>query len=284
MTTPSSTPIVTSEWLLKNYKLKNISIIDGSWHLPSLNRNAEKEFVNQHIPNSVFFDIDKIADTNNSLPHMIPSSAEFAKHVSALGITNHQHLIVYDTTGIGSAARVWWMFRLFGHDHISVLDGGLPAWKSLGPISSGEISPTPGRFKANFDRRLVRTLKQMEENLSSKQDQVLDARSQGRFNGIEPEPRKGLRSGHIPHSHNLPFTEIYDPDTKLLLSKPRLSELFANAGIETGNPIVASCGSGVTACNLALALYIVGNTNVAIYDGSWTEWGGHTDTPVNSQQ
>ena len=184
MTTSSSTPIVTSEWLLKNYKLKNISIIDGSWHLPSLNRNAEKEFLNQHIPTSVFFDIDRIADINNTLPHMVPSEADFAKYVSALGITNNQHIIVYDATGIGSAARVWWMFRLFGHDHISVLDGGLPAWKGLGPVSSGDISPEPANFNANFDRSLVRTLKQMQENLSSKQDQVLDARSRGRFNGI----------------------------------------------------------------------------------------------------
>ena len=283
MTTSSSTPIVTSEWLLKKYKLKNISIIDGSWHLPSLNRNAEKEFLNQHIPTSVFFDIDRIADINNTLPHMVPSEADFAKYVSALGITNNQHIIVYDATGIGSAARVWWMFRLFGHDHISVLDGGLPAWKSLGPVSSGETSPAPTNFNANFDRSLVRTLKQMQENLSSKQDQVLDARSRGRFNGIEPEPRKGLRSGHIPHSHNLPFTEIYDPDTKLLLNEPRLSELFMSAGIKTEKPTVTSCGSGVTACNLALALYILGNTNVAIYDGSWTEWGGQTNTPVDSQ-
>ena len=160
-------------FFFKNYKLKNISIIDGSWHLPSLNRNAEKEFLNQHIPTSVFFDIDRIADINNTLPHMVPSEADFAKYVSALGITNNQHIIVYDATGIGSAARVWWMFRLFGHDHISVLDCGLPAWKSLGPVSSGETSPAPADFSANFDPSLIRTLKQIQKNLLAQRKHIV---------------------------------------------------------------------------------------------------------------
>tara|TARA_Y100000588_G_scaffold356693_1_gene413208 strand:- start:689 stop:1549 length:861 start_codon:yes stop_codon:yes gene_type:complete len=278
--TSFSSPVVTAGWLLKNYELESIRVVDGSWHLPSLNRNAKQEFVDQHIPRSVFFDIDKIADTSNTLPHMIPSEKEFAEHISALGITNTQHVIAYDSTGIGSAARIWWMFRLFGHQKISVLDGGLPAWKKLGPVASGKPSSKVSNFVASFNPNLVRTLKQMEENLRSKQDQVLDARSRGRFDGVEPEPRKGLQSGHIPNSHNLPFTEIYNSDTKSLLAEPLLSKMFAKAGIDTRGPVVTSCGSGVTACNLALALYVLGNTQVAIYDGSWTEWGGQANIPI----
>ena len=283
-TTSFSRPTTNTDWLLKNYELENIRIIDGSWHLPALHRDPKQEFLKEHIPGSVFFDIDKIAETNNNLPHMIPSEEEFAKHISSLGINNKHHVVSYDSTGAGSAARVWWMFRIFGHEQVSVLDGGLPAWKNLGPVASGETLATPDNFIANFNPNLVRTLKQMQENLNLRRDQVIDARSRGRFNGIEPEPRKGLRSGHIPHSCNLPFTEIYDPDTKLLLHEAQLSELFMNAGIEIQKPTVTSCGSGVTACNLALALYILGNTKVAIYDGSWTEWGGQTNTPVESQQ
>ena len=154
---------------------------------------------------------------------MIPSEEEFTKHVSGLGINNNHHIIAYDSTGIGSAARVWWMFRLYGHEQISVLNGGLPAWKKLGPVTAGKTSPTSGDFVAKFNPTLIRTLRQMRENVNLKSDQVLDARSQGRFEGIEPEPREGLKSGRIPNSHNLPFTKIYNPDTKFLLDRSRLS-------------------------------------------------------------
>ena len=273
--------LVDADWLAGNLNAPNISVVDGSWHLPTVHRNASAEFESMHIPGAVFFDIDRIADRGSSLPHMIPSTAQFSNQVGALGINNDDHVVAYDATGIGSAARVWWMFRLFGHKHVSVLNGGLPAWRrSGGPTESKIQTPIVTHFSARLNECLLRTIDELRQNVKSNLEQVLDARSHGRFTGKEPEPRSGLRSGHIPNSLNLPFLNLYDSETHLMKPDQELIELFSRAGLKESKTVVTSCGSGITACNLALALHLIGRTDVAIYDGSWSEWGGRADTAV----
>jgi thiosulfate/3-mercaptopyruvate sulfurtransferase len=248
--------------------------------MPQLKRDARAEFTQAHIPGAVFFDIDAIADRRTSLPHMLPSAAEFARSVGKLGIGSGDRVIVYDSRGVISAARVWWTFRVFGHDRVAVLDGGFPRWLAEGrPVASGEAAPRPRRFSARLRRRLVRDLASVRGNLKIRREQVLDARSRGRFTGTEPEPRAGLRSGHIPGSLNLPYEQLYQADGTLL-GPHALRRQFEAAGLDLGKPIVTSCGSGVTASVLALGLAVLGRADVAVYDGSWTEWGGRADTPV----
>jgi len=271
---------VSTEWLAANPGRRNVRVVDGSWHMPQLKRDARAEFTQAHIPGAVFFDIDAIADRRTSLPHMLPSAAEFARSVGKLGIGSGDRVIVYDSRGVISAARVWWTFRVFGHDRVAVLDGGFPRWLAEGrPVASGEAAPRPRRFTARLRRRLVRDLASVRGNLKTRREQVLDARSRGRFTGTEPEPRAGLRSGHIPGSLNLPYEQLYQADGTLL-GPDALRRQFEAAGLDLGKPIVTSCGSGVTASVLALGLAVLGRADVAVYDGSWTEWGGRADTPV----
>jgi thiosulfate/3-mercaptopyruvate sulfurtransferase len=277
---PAAAPLVTTEWLAANLGRRNVRVVDGSWHLAQLKRDARAEFTQAHIPGAVFFDIDAIADHRSTLPHMLPRPSEFARRVGALGIGDGDRVIVYDSRGINSAARVWWTFRAFGHDAVAVLDGGLPRWRAEGrPLESGTPAPRARRFTARLRRRLVRDLASMRGNLRTRREQVLDARSRGRFTGSEPEPRAGLRPGHIPGSLNLPYEQLYQPDGTLL-GPDALRRQFESAGLDLDRPIVTSCGSGVTASILALGLYAVGRADVAVYDGSWTEWGGRADTPV----
>jgi len=277
---PAVSPLVTTEWLAANLGRRNVRVVDGSWHMPQLKRDARAEFTQAHIPGAVFFDIDAIADRRTSLPHMLPSAAEFARSVGKLGIGSGDRVIVYDSRGVISAARVWWTFRVFGHDRVAVLDGGFPRWLTEGrPVASGEAAPRPRRFTARLRRRLVRDLASVRGNLKTRREQVLDARSRGRFAGTEPEPRAGLRSGHIPGSLNLPYEQLYQADGTLL-GPDALRRQFEAAGLDLGKPIVTSCGSGVTASVLALGLAAVGRADVAVYDGSWTEWGRRADTPV----
>jgi thiosulfate/3-mercaptopyruvate sulfurtransferase len=248
--------------------------------MPQTGRDARREFLDAHIPGAVFFDIDEIADAATSLPHMLPSPERFTAAVGVLGIGDGDRVVVYDARGVVSAARVWWTFRVFGHEGVAVLDGGLPRWRAEGrPVEHGPPAPMPRRFTARFNAALVRDLEQMRTNLERQREQVLDARSRGRFAGTEPEPRPGLRGGHIPHSLNLPYEELYQPDGTLL-PPDALREKFAKAGLDPGRPIVTSCGSGVTAAVLALGLHLLGRGDVAVYDGSWTEWGSREDTPV----
>lgn len=275
-------PTVTTEWLAKHLDEPDVRVVDGTWHMPQAKRDARAEFEAAHIPGAVFFDIDAIADRATSLPHMLPSAAQFAASVGELGISNGHRIVVYDVRGVVSAARVWWTFRAFGHDDVAVLDGGLRKWRAEGrPVESGGAAPARVAFTARLRPELVRDVEAMRANVARRTVQVLDARSAGRFAGTEPEPRAGLRGGHIPGSLSLPYETLYRPDGTL---KPphELREAVTAAGVDLDRPVVTTCGSGVTASVLALALYLIGRRDVAVYDGSWSEWGSRSDTPVET--
>jgi thiosulfate/3-mercaptopyruvate sulfurtransferase len=258
----------------------HIRLLDATYYLPNEAKDAASLFETAHLPSARFFDIDKVVDAGSSLPHMLPSPEVFAAAVASLGISNADHVIVYDQRGLFSAARLWWMFRVFGHDNVSVLDGGLPGWvEAGGAVSSGAPAQVaPGQFHAGFRPTLVRSLDQMKANLQSHAEQVLDARAAGRFNGSVPEPRPGMRSGHIPRAKSLPFTELLQ-DGKML-PPAILRAKFAGLGITPQSHVVTSCGSGVTAAVLTLGLAVAGLPQGALYDGSWSEWGGREDTPI----
>ncbi len=276
--------LVTTDWLADNLGASDISIIDASFHLPAAQRNPQAEFGATHIPGAVFFDINDIADDDTDLPHMLPSPEKFSSRMRKLGIGSEQHIICYDTNGGPMAAmRAWWTFRIFGHDRVSVLSGGLPKWQNEDrPTESGETLVTEKHFFAKFDPTLVRSLDQMLRKIDSGADQAVDARSTGRYNGTEPEPRAGIRSGHIPGAISLPFQKLVDTENFLVMrSADELKAAIEEAGIDPEKPLVSSCGSGVTAAPLVLALYLLGHTRAAIYDGSWTEWGGRDDTPID---
>ena len=279
MTTPLP-DVVSTEWLAKRLGEPDLRVLDGTWHMPHLKRDAHAEFGAAHIPGAVFFDIDRIADRASSLPHMLPAADEFADAVGALGVTSDDRIVVYDVRGVVSAARVWWTFRAFGHDRVAVLDGGLRAWIAEGrPTAAGEPLPTRRQFRARLRPELVRDFDFMRRNVGTRAEQVVDARSRGRFEGTEPEPRAGLRGGHIPGSVNLPYETLYRPDGTLR-TPDALRAAFVEAGVDLAKPITTTCGSGITASVLALALHVVGRPDAAVYDGSWTEWGGRTDTQV----
>ena len=275
-------PVVTTEWLAKHLGESDLRVVDGTWHMPQAKRDARAEFEAAHVPGATFFDIDAISDRSTTLPHMLPPAAQFGTAVGALGIGGGDRVVVYDVRGVVSAARVWWTFRAFGHDAVAVLDGGLKKWRAEGrPLERGIASPRPATFTARPRPELVRDVEAMRANIGSRAAQVLDARSAGRFAGTEPEPRAGLRGGHIPGSLNLPYETLYEADGTLK-SPDELRGAVAAAGVDLGRPIVTTCGSGVTASVLALALYLLGRREVAVYDGSWSEWGGRADTPIET--
>lgn len=269
-----TSPLVTADWLRDN--LADVIVFDAGYHLPTVNRDPVAEFEAAHIPGATHFDINAIADQSNPLPHMVPSADEFAAAMRALGVSSDSHVVFYDDSAIKPATRGWWMMRLFGHDRVSVLDGGLAAWRGIdGPLEAGGASPrAPGNFVARPSNGAGVT--DYTAIVSAIGDgglgQLLDARAAARFAGSAPEPRAGLRSGHIPGSKNLPFDQLLDDDGRFL-AEADLRQRFAAAGIDSQQRLITSCGSGVTACVLALGLCLVGNDDVSVYDGSWTEWG-----------
>lgn len=276
--------LVSTDWLAAHLGAPDIRVVDGSWYLPAMKRDPKAEFAAEHIPGAVYFDIDDISDTASPLPHMLPSPEKFASRVKKLGLGDGNRIVVYDGLGLFSAARVWWMFRVFGHEDVAVLDGGLRKWKAEGrPLESDAPRPRERHFTARVNSLLVRELDDVKRNIATKREQVIDARSPGRFFGRDPEPRQGLRGGHIPGSKNVPFGEMTDPATGTLLPAAAIEAKFRAAGVDPAKPIVASCGSGVSACALALGLHLIGAPQVAVYDGSWTEWGGRSDTPIEKE-
>jgi thiosulfate/3-mercaptopyruvate sulfurtransferase len=277
--------LVSTEWLAAQLARpqsggSRVRVLDGTWHMPHLERDPRREFEEAHIPGAAFFDVDAIADRTTPLPHMLPSAAQFARQVGELGISNRDLVVVYDVRGVVSAARVWWTFRAMGHDRVAVLDGGLRKWTAEGrPVETGPPKVAPARFRAHLRRAIVRNLEQVRRNIGTRREQVLDARSRGRFAGTEPEPRAGLRGGHIPGSLNLPYDALYQSDGTMLPPEG-LRQAFAASGVNPARPVATTCGSGITASVLALGLHLIGHRKVAVYDGSWTEWAGHPDTPV----
>jgi thiosulfate/3-mercaptopyruvate sulfurtransferase len=280
MTDTSFGPVVSTAWLADHLVDPALRIVDATWYMPHLRRDARVEFREAHIPGAVYFDIDAIADRHRGLPHMLPDAATFAEAAGALGVGDGDRVVVYAGKHLTASARVWWTFRAFGHDRVAVLDGGLARWREEGrPIEAGEPSPVRRHLTARLHPELVTDLDGVRGNLATRLEQVVDARSAGRFAGTEPEPRPGLRGGHIPGSLNVPYDRLFRSDGTLL-SRDDLRRVFEAARVDLGRPIVTSCGSGVTACVLALGLDLVGRPDVAVYDGSWTEWGGRDDVPV----
>lgn len=281
MTDASFGPVVSTAWLGEHLGKPGLRVIDATWYLPTLQRDARAEFREAHVPGAVYFDIDAIADRETGLPHMLPDATTFGEAVGALGIGDGDRIVVYGGKYLSASARVWWTFRVFGHERVAVLDGGFPRWREEGrPVESGEARPAAGRFTARFRPELVASLDDVRRNLETHRMQVLDARSAGRFAGTEPEPRPGLRGGHIPGSLSLPYDRLFRREDATLLPAGDLRRLFEDARVEPGRPVVTTCGSGVTACVLALGLQLVGRHDVRVYDGSWTEWGGRADVPV----
>ncbi len=276
--------LVSTDWLAHNLGGADLVLLDASWHLTAAGRDARAEYAEAHIPGAVYFDIDHIAEPPESgLPHMIPPAEIFRSRVGALGVGNGASVVVYDAYGGPlAAARAWWMLRLFGHRKVAMLDGGLPKWRAENsPLESTPPATQSGHFTARFDKSLIRDLDQVRTNLVSAEEQVLDARSPGRFKGTEPEVRDGVRSGHIPGSINLPFQLFLDEQRHFAMRPAdELQAIFTDAGVDPTRPVISSCGSGVTACVAILALYLLGHEKAAVYDGSWTEWGGRTDTPI----
>jgi thiosulfate/3-mercaptopyruvate sulfurtransferase len=279
----------TKTWLTETDELAreldapDLVIIDASWHMPAENRNAHEEYLAEHIPGAIFFDIDEIADTKSGLPHMLPPPEKFSSRMRSMGIGDGSRIVVYDSSGLFSAARVWWTFRVMGVDDVSVLNGGLPKWKREGlPLESGPArSRTARHFTARRNLDLVRDVGDIKALLKDRSAEIVDARAADRFAGKAPEPRPGLRSGRIPGSHNLPFAKLLNKDGTLKTA-PEIERLFEEAGVDLSKPVVASCGSGITASVLALGLAEIGHRRAAVYDGSWSEWGADQNLPIET--
>lgn len=274
------TPLVTTEWLAGELGKSDIRVIDATLFLPAHGRNARAEFEAAHIPGAVFFDIDEVSDLTSSLPHMLPPPEKFASRMQALGLGDGSRIVVYDNSPLKSAARVWWMLTLFGAHEVAILDGGFAKWQAEGrAVESGKPIVRHRHFTVWADKSFVRDQKQITDNLRSKTEQLVDARSAGRFAGTEPEPRPGLRGGHIPGSKNLPYDQLFNEDGTYK-SAEQIAEAFKAAGIDLTKPLVATCGSGITAAVLAFGAALAGHPKVAIYDGAWSEWGASATNPV----
>lgn len=277
----SSQNFVSTAWLSAHLGALDLGLIDASWHLPPTGRNGAEEFLQRHIPGAVFFDIDVIADNSTGLPHMLPDSGQMAEQMSMLGLADGKHFVIYDSLGLFAAARVWWMLRAYGAREVKILEGGLPQWLAEGRATqSGQANPVRSKFTPRFDASFVIDLDELRALLASGAAQIVDARPAARYRGQAPEPRPGLKSGHIPGTLNLPFTEVVGAGK--LRSGADLRAAFAKARIDLQRPIATTCGSGVTAAILALAVEEAGGTFVGLYDGSFAQWGSREDCPVTT--
>jgi thiosulfate/3-mercaptopyruvate sulfurtransferase len=275
----ASRHFVSTDWLAERLNDPNIAIVDGSWYLPAMKRDGFKEYQDGHIPRAVYFDIDEISDHGTTLPHMLPPPEAFALHMRRLGIGDGMTIVVYDGGGLFSAPRVWWTFRVFGAEKVFILEGGLPKWRAEGrPVESGMAIPEPKNFTPQFDRSLVADLERVEQALNAGDAQVVDVRPAERFRGEAPEPREGVRSGHMPGSLNVPASGIVEGGT--LASPEKIKSALAEGGVDPDKPVIASCGSGVSAAILWLALDSIGKPPQALYDGSWSDWGTRADKPA----
>lgn len=278
----SDEPLVSTEWLAAHLGDSRIKVIDATFKMPGVLPLPVDDFRSGHIPGAAFFDVDAVSDHASTLPHMYPDGAQFARDVAALGISDDDTVVVYDAGGWVAAPRAWWMFLSFGHREVRILDGGLRKWRAEGhAVEAGDARPRPGRYRAaTLDPRFIRSQAQMIANLDAKTEQVVDARAAGRFDGSVAEPRPGLRAGHIPGSRNLPYDLLFDADTGTMRPLAALRAAFAAAGVDVARPVVTTCGSGVSAAVLTLALYRLGLRGSALYDGSWSEWGVEGGPPV----
>lgn len=267
-------PLVSTEWLAAHIDDADVRILDASFKLPGVLPLPKDDYLTAHLPGAVFFDVDAVSDHANPLPHMFPSAEQFGRDVGNLGIGNGDTVVLYDAGGWVAAPRAWWMFLAYGHNNVRILNGGLKKWRAEGRTTeSGEVKPKPATFTASYDADRVRSMGQLIANLESRKEQVIDARAADRFEGRAPEPRPGIRSGHIPGARNVPYNLLFDAATGEMKPLDELRAAFENAGVKLDAPIVTSCGSGVSAGVLTLALYRLGITDTALYDGSWTEWG-----------
>lgn len=275
------TPFVTTEWLAAHLSDPNLVVLDGSWHMPNAARNAQADYLAGHIPGAVFFDIDGVADTSVDLPHMLPAPNDFARMVGALGISDSMTIVIYDELGLFSAPRVWWTFRTMGARDVRILSGGGPKWRAeRRATETGLVTRPPQLFRTDFDPARVATFETVRDRSRDGAAQIADARPAPRFHAEVPEPRAGLRSGHIPNSLNVPVSLL--TENGQMKSAADLNQLFADRGLALDKPIITSCGSGITASTLALALQVAGADKVAVYDGSWTEWGGRKDADIET--
>jgi thiosulfate/3-mercaptopyruvate sulfurtransferase len=281
MTAPADDPLVSTDWLAARLDNPKVRIVDATFKLPGVLPLPMDDYLAAHLPGAVYFDVDHIADQKDSRPHMFPGAEQFARDVAALGISSGDTVVAYDSGSWVAAPRVWWMFLSFGHPNVKVLDGGLKKWLREGrPTHSGKVTAKPGKFHARFDSSYLRSQQDLVGNLATHAEQVIDARPRGRFEGTVAEPRPGMRGGHIPGSRSVPYAELFDAATGAMKPLEQLRQTFKSAGVELAKPIVTSCGSGVSALVLTLALYRLGVRGSALYDGSWSEWGLPDGPPV----
>ena len=270
---------VDADWLQERLGEPGLVVVDASWYLPAQKRDARAEYDVAHIPGARFLDQDAVSDPDSALPHTLPSPQHFSQYVGSMGVSADDTIVIYDGPGFFSAPRAWWMFRVMGVFQTYILDGGFDGWKAAGrPVTAEPTKIAPSVFYADFDAGRVASLADMRRIVETKESQIADARGPGRFTGSEPEPRAGIRSGHMPGARNLPYSALSENGN--LLPKDRLRKVIEDAGIDLSKPVVTSCGSGVTAAVITLALESLGHTQNRLYDGSWTEWGGLSDTPV----
>lgn len=275
-------PVVSARWLADRLGDPAVRIVDATVHLPDTGRNARAEYLQCHIPGASFFDFDLVADASNPLPRKCPGAGVFADQVGALGIGNDTHVVAYDAPGLYSAARVWWLFRHYGYHRVSILDGGLKAWRAAGlPVEAGAVTVPPQEFHPGEEQGLLARWPRVLEAARAGEPQIVDARTPGRFAGTEQDRYPGTRAGRIPRSRNLYWASMLDPETRCLLPEARLRERFTAAGMDYGRPAILTCGSGLTACILALALHLTGKNDWQVYDGSWDEWGRRADLPID---